>query len=133
MLWTGTILRWWRDRRRRIFRYEVNGETRWADPMRLCAAVEDLCPNLDDLIAVVRSETPALPGSLAGGVRSEKLAAAKELVRVARLLFGLPEFAGEGLPPGVTRSRGHLSDTEAMALFRSFLDWLSEAGDAARP
>lgn len=125
MLWLGSLVRWWRDRHRRIFRFTAGDEVRWGDPLRLCAAVEDACPDLDDLLDAgdVPALPAALPGRLGGEMRDRRAAANRELVRVARQVFGLPGFDGSA---GVT-------DAEAAATLRRLLAWLDGCGEDARP
>jgi len=123
------LRRWWRDGSRLIFRFHDGTRWRWVDPVRTFALIDDACPQLDELLAVLREKPPSLPvpGPVGTDLRQQQKAATEKVVAVARAAFGVvPLSDAGGRPAGLT-------EAETIGLLTDFLEYMDALAEDARP
>lgn len=124
MFFIGTFRRWWRDRRRFLFRFWDGDRWRRACPLAVNAALTEAEPDYTKLLAALHADPASLPpGPVRADVEKQKNSAARRLVRAARKAFVLKELGDdEGC-----------SDGEALGVLTAFFLWMEGLAEEARP
>lgn len=118
MFFLQTLRDWWRERSRQIFHFHDGKAWRRADPIRVVKAIESACPDYADHFATLKTDTKEIPaGALLDDMLLQQKKARDEIVRVARVVFGMVDLSDTG---GTT-------DAEAVGVLVGFVSFMDQA------
>lgn len=122
MFFIETVRNWLRERSRTIFRYYDGKSHRRVDPIRIASAIERECPKYAEHLESLRINLKEIPpGPLMQETVAQQKASRDELIRAARVVFGMTELTDGG---GAT-------DAEAVVVLGEFLRFMEQLAEDA--